>query len=1118
MAKVSKTGYKKNSKDKNEPALVIPSNRITMKDVEFPVIGISDTGDIRKMEPGEEHLYSGNFVYEIPMARYGGDPSIPDLSNRGWLSKYQTAGEVKPTSNFTLPSLDPQAQQSVDYAKGWEKYNKGVEQWTDLLADKERKKGRSLTTEEKQKWLQKAVRKADGRKTEVDPNDPKWNFLFKDSYQTYDPEFGPMTVMTKPVDYQYNLTDLDKKKQKIAANTREGEMTPFAKSLGMDPLDTRVQKRASQNANDQVALEILGNKPQGDRTRVEWLNSLTPEERSTIERSQYAGKLDPDFTSQFSQGFEKNLRNAINAFRPAPGVNAFNQPLWTNPDYTQEEAVNASAMGVLAPLSYPSNLVTGAITGDFGSALQGQRSKPLFTDYRQPEFAATMSGLSETIYDPLNAVGVGFLESFPSAQKVNALGKYIIPKTAKVPFQDLKNAFLFKDKNIYNESISPLVDKNMEILNRITAIERQAREIEDPIKKNVKEILDPYFQDAVLQVAKDQTGLSFDSFNDLLKYKQDLSKSLADKSAISNSFSNYELSQNKEWIKQRVPSKTTNFTNVGEQQITDFTTGDKVLAKVTLPEEAQIFKIGKDKSISKDVVDVQLSINDEYVTTLNKNIEDIEKNISGAKVFGSAKGISSGKLPHLSNDYDVLISKNNYNKNVKNKYEFIGDNGPAAQHNVYPKYENDGVIDFVVIDSDSKGKASGDVANQIFRQFFPEEFFKASKEALRNKSKLKIPYTPDELIANVDPEVKTIMDAYESSKQKHINRIDAYINFGNPDLVAKAQEKYIKSLVGKNGSIGHQFSVDKLKNIESNKKILSEIGFIGETNSVASDPKKMQVAINDYFINNSVFSRQLDKNTPFQDIEKAMTLWDPTQSGGSAMGYGLNNVKLGNPQFGEIYGNKQFALNLDTTDPLKYIADLKRQTGSNYVFTNDETALIKDILSKHLPEKAKTLPNVKTTGDFLFKGVGLSQKEQIALNDAYREFSSKTGIKALSNEDTFGNNIYSSTIISEFDKALDALAYSLNKDFSSTGQLPKSEYLRKSNIVNDYLKKQSELSFQNIENYKDFQKLKGILDSGLEKLNSRADLLRDRINTIENIIGSQERSKKLFDIKLNKNP
>ena len=95
--KVSKTGYKRNSKDKNEPALKIPSNHITMKGVDFPVFGISDTGHSQMMYPGMDYLFPGSSVYEIPMASYGGDPSIPDLSNRkegGWLKKYQDAGQV----------------------------------------------------------------------------------------------------------------------------------------------------------------------------------------------------------------------------------------------------------------------------------------------------------------------------------------------------------------------------------------------------------------------------------------------------------------------------------------------------------------------------------------------------------------------------------------------------------------------------------------------------------------------------------------------------------------------------------------------------------------------------------------------------------------------------------------------------------------------------------------------------------------------------------------------------------------------------------------------------------------------------------------------------------------
>lgn len=69
--KVSNTGYKKNSKDKNNDYNIIPTNRITMKNVDFPVLGISDKNDIRVMYPGEEHLFNGDFVTEYPMARNG---------------------------------------------------------------------------------------------------------------------------------------------------------------------------------------------------------------------------------------------------------------------------------------------------------------------------------------------------------------------------------------------------------------------------------------------------------------------------------------------------------------------------------------------------------------------------------------------------------------------------------------------------------------------------------------------------------------------------------------------------------------------------------------------------------------------------------------------------------------------------------------------------------------------------------------------------------------------------------------------------------------------------------------------------------------------------------------
>jgi hypothetical protein len=49
----------------------IGSNEITMKGVDYPVLGISDTGDRKMMYPGKDYKFDGNMVTEYPMAQDG---------------------------------------------------------------------------------------------------------------------------------------------------------------------------------------------------------------------------------------------------------------------------------------------------------------------------------------------------------------------------------------------------------------------------------------------------------------------------------------------------------------------------------------------------------------------------------------------------------------------------------------------------------------------------------------------------------------------------------------------------------------------------------------------------------------------------------------------------------------------------------------------------------------------------------------------------------------------------------------------------------------------------------------------------------------------------------------
>jgi len=56
----------------------IGSNDITMQGVDYPVLGVSDTGDTQMMYPDQDYKFDGDKVVEYPMMQEG-----------GWLDKYK---------------------------------------------------------------------------------------------------------------------------------------------------------------------------------------------------------------------------------------------------------------------------------------------------------------------------------------------------------------------------------------------------------------------------------------------------------------------------------------------------------------------------------------------------------------------------------------------------------------------------------------------------------------------------------------------------------------------------------------------------------------------------------------------------------------------------------------------------------------------------------------------------------------------------------------------------------------------------------------------------------------------------------------------------------------------
>ena len=87
--------------------VIIPSNIITMEGVDQPLLGISDTGDVQYMEPGEDYEFDGEYVTEYPVAKGGVSVNNADAqpiekldqllnftnynkpTKGGWLDKYK---------------------------------------------------------------------------------------------------------------------------------------------------------------------------------------------------------------------------------------------------------------------------------------------------------------------------------------------------------------------------------------------------------------------------------------------------------------------------------------------------------------------------------------------------------------------------------------------------------------------------------------------------------------------------------------------------------------------------------------------------------------------------------------------------------------------------------------------------------------------------------------------------------------------------------------------------------------------------------------------------------------------------------------------------------------------
>ena len=109
---ISVDGYRNDSPDKTNPVNFIPSGNISMKDVDFPIMGVDNLGNSQMMMPENEYQFPGDMVMETPMAQNGievpkgvvpNQESVNNSFQRQWLDspmyKKILANEVGPNDD-----------------------------------------------------------------------------------------------------------------------------------------------------------------------------------------------------------------------------------------------------------------------------------------------------------------------------------------------------------------------------------------------------------------------------------------------------------------------------------------------------------------------------------------------------------------------------------------------------------------------------------------------------------------------------------------------------------------------------------------------------------------------------------------------------------------------------------------------------------------------------------------------------------------------------------------------------------------------------------------------------------------------------------------------------------
>ena len=156
----SKEGYRRNSPDKNNPYNIIQSGNISMKGVDFPVLGVDEYGIMQLMMPEKDYQFPGNTVLEIPYMQQGGIHINP--ANKGKFTAQANRANmgVQEYANYVLRNKEDFSSTTVkraNFARNANKWKKqeGGEMNKEIIIKIQEALQQGVTPEQLVKELQK---------------------------------------------------------------------------------------------------------------------------------------------------------------------------------------------------------------------------------------------------------------------------------------------------------------------------------------------------------------------------------------------------------------------------------------------------------------------------------------------------------------------------------------------------------------------------------------------------------------------------------------------------------------------------------------------------------------------------------------------------------------------------------------------------------------------------------------------------------------------------------------------------------------------------------------------------------------------------------------------------